>query len=373
MGWCFRVARSARLVLSDGTVYEGTSRGAVGEVAGEVVFNTAMSGYQEIITDPSYAGQIVTMTYPLIGNYGVNDEDNESRRPFLSGLVVREMSRSYSNWRATGSLDGFLQRHDIVAVEGIDTRALTRHIRSQGAMAAVLSTEEEVETRSLVEKARSAPGLEGRDLVKGVTCVAPYDFNPDSAGPLVVAFDFGIKTSILRLLASLGMKVRVVPATTTAEEALLMQPRGIFLSNGPGDPSALAYAYQTIAKLLGVVPIFGICLGHQLLALALGVPTYKLKFGHHGANHPVKDFSTGKVEITSQNHGFAVSEEALKKGIDSGSKVELSHINLNDGTVEGLYCPELRAFSVQYHPEAAPGPHDSSYLFGRFAAMLNKT
>jgi len=367
------VANLARLVLSDGTVYEGNSRGAVGEVFGEVVFNTAMSGYQEIITDPSYAGQIVAMTYPLIGNYGVNDEDNESGRPFLSGLVVREMSRSYSNWRANGSLDDFLKRHNIVAVEDIDTRALTRHIRSQGAMVAVLSTQGEVETQVLVEKARLAPGLEGRDLVQGVTCAAPYDFNPGSEGPLVVAYDFGIKTSILCLLASLGVKVRVVPATTTAEETLLMQPRGIFLSNGPGDPSALSYAYQTIAKLLGVVPVFGICLGHQLLALALGIPTYKLKFGHHGANHPVKDLDTGKVEITSQNHGFAISQAALEKAGSSGVRVQLSHLNLNDGTVEGLSCPELRAFSVQYHPEAAPGPHDSSYLFGRFAAMLEKT
>ncbi|MCL6471614.1 MAG: glutamine-hydrolyzing carbamoyl-phosphate synthase small subunit [Firmicutes bacterium] len=379
--------KKAILALEDGKVFYGYGFGAEGEARGEVVFNTSMTGYQEILTDPSYAGQVVTMTYPLIGNYGVNSEDFESRKPFVEGFIVREVSAIYSNWRSDGSLQDFLAEHGIVGIEGVDTRALTKHIRSMGAMRGVISIGGDSEA-AVVEKARNIPSIVGLDLVKGVTTGEPYMWKSNGKSRYkVVAFDFGVKLNILRCLASVGCEIKVVPATTSAEEVMAMNPDGVFLSNGPGDPAAVTYAIKTTRDLLGKKPIFGICLGHQLLSLAIGGETYKLKFGHRGGNQPVKNLLTGKVEITSQNHGFAVNPSSFDvserpwrvgqtiplggwSGKSDFGKIELTHINLNDGTVEGLRCLEVPAFSVQYHPEAAPGPHDARYLFDQFVEMM---
>ena len=368
----------ALLALEDGTVYAGTAFGAPGERTGEVVFTTSMAGYQEILTDPSYCGQIVTMTYPLIGNYGVTDDDLESHRVWARGFVVRELCRVPSNFRSTGSLDEWLAEKDVIGIEGVDTRALTRRIREEGAMRAVLSTEE-TDRDTLVDRARAAPAMTGQDLVKEVTRGRPEDWTEGFApfgDPMgldaepgkryrVTAIDYGVKWNILRHLVHAGFDVTVVPATMTASEILATNPDGVFLSNGPGDPAAVTYGIETVTGLLGRVPIFGICLGHQILATALGAGTFKLKFGHRGGNQPVKDLATGKVEITSQNHGFAVDAAALE-----GTALELTHVNLNDGTVEGFRHKQYKAFAVQYHPEAAPGPHDSRYLFLRFREMI---
>jgi carbamoyl-phosphate synthase small subunit len=367
----------ALLALADGRVFEGEPLGARGEAVGEVVFNTAMSGYQEILTDPSYKGQLVCMTAPHIGNTGVNAEDVESRRPWVEGFIVREASPVSSSWRATGTLDAYLAAHGIVGIQGIDTRALTRHIRDRGAQEGVISTEE-LDRDRLVAKAKASPGLVGRDLVQEVSCRAAYEWSESVwrqgegygrvAEPRhhVVAFDSGVKQNILRQLVSLGCRVTVVPAFASAEEVLALGPDGVFLANGPGDPEGVPYLAGAVRGLLGRRPIFGICLGHQILALALGARTYKLPFGHHGANHPVKDLVAGRVEITSQNHGFAVDPDSCpSRGL------EVTHLNLNDGTCEGMRHRELPVFSVQYHPEASPGPHDAHYLFGRFIELMD--
>jgi carbamoyl-phosphate synthase small subunit len=379
----------ALLVLADGTVFAGTSFGAEGEAIGEVVFNTSLSGYQEILTDPSYRGQIVTMTYPEIGNVGVNPEDVESHRPFVEGFVVKEYWERPSNWRAQQSLAQYLRAHQIVGIQGLDTRALVRHLRDQGAQQGVISTVD-LDPHRLVAKAKAAPSLVGRDLVKEVTCAQPYDWqqgrwelgtgykegsakckvqSAKSAGPppfFVVAYDYGIKFNILRNLVEAGCRVRVVPAQTPAAEVLDLKPDGVFLSNGPGDPDAVSYARDNVAALIGRVPMFGICLGHQIMGLALGGRTYKLKFGHRGGNHPVMDLATRKVEITTQNHGFCVDMDSLQ------NRAEITHLNLNDHTVEGLAHKEYPLFSVQYHPESSPGPHDASYLFSRFTKMMER-
>ncbi|MEK6531718.1 MAG: glutamine-hydrolyzing carbamoyl-phosphate synthase small subunit [Deltaproteobacteria bacterium] len=371
--------KKATLALSDGTVFEGYSFGAQIDKTGEVVFNTSMTGYQEVLTDPSYKGQIVAMTYTEQGNYGVNDEDIESARPWAEGFIVKEHCQYPSSWRARGRLDEYLKRHNIAGIYGIDTRALTRIIRDKGAMQGVISTTGQ-DAAVLVKKAHETPGMVGADLVKEVTCGAPYSWNEglwglgDGYGALdkigkrfkVVAYDFGIKRNILRNLASSGCDVTVVPAFMPANEVLAMRPNGVFLSNGPGDPDAVKYARRNIQNLIGKTPIFGICLGHQILALALGGSTFKLKFGHRGANQPVMDLTTGRVEITSQNHGFAVDEGSIK------GLANLTHINLNDRTVEGIAHPSLPVFSVQYHPEASPGPHDAQYLFRRFTDMMEQ-
>jgi len=362
----------ALLALEDGTIFTGKAFGVKGEAFGEVVFNTSITGYQEIITDPSYYGQIVTMTYPLIGNYGVNSEDVESRKPWLSGFVVKELSAIHSNWRSNLSLEEYLKRHNIVGIQGIDTRALTRHIRLQGAMKAGISALDS-DAKSLLKRVETAPSLVGRDLVKDVVCPKPYDWQQTFSGKRkrakfkVVVLDCGVKYNILRHLAENGCKARVVPATTTAEEILRLKPDGLLLSNGPGDPAAVTYVIETTRKLLGKVPIFGICLGHQMLGLALGGKTFKLKFGHHGGNHPVKDLKTEKVAITAQNHGFCVDIKSIPD-----KRVALTHINLYDNTAEGLEHKKLKLFSVQYHPEAGPGPHDANYLFGKFIDLMKR-
>jgi len=369
----------AKLALENGAVFSGEAFGASGELTGEVVFNTSLTGYQEIFTDPSYAGQIVTMTYPLIGNYGINADDVESAHPQVAGVVVREYFDFYSNFRATSSLGDWLKKHSIAAIQGIDTRMLTRMIRTEGAMRGVLSTAD-LEDASLVRKARASPQMVGLDLATHVTCAAPYDWNEidetsfalASLGvPLqqkhfkVIAYDYGIKRNILRRLTKYGCDVTVVPASYPAEDILRRDPDGIFLSNGPGDPAAVGVAIRNIKHLIGKKPIFGICLGHQLLALALGGKTFKLKFGHRGGNHPVKNLANGRIEITSQNHGFAVDPNSLDSRV-----IDISHINLNDNTNEGFRHKEIPLFSVQYHPEASPGPHDSDYLFRGFIAMM---
>jgi carbamoyl-phosphate synthase small subunit len=368
---------SAVLVLRDGRVFRGRALGAIGETSGEVIFNTAMSGYQEILTDPSYRGQIVAMTYPLIGNYGLNEEDIESRRPWVNGFIVKEASPTPSSWRGRIGLDDYLRTHGIVGIQGIDTRALTRHLRDHGAQDGIVCSTGADEAQ-LLERARALPGLVGRDLVKEVTVDRPFTWREGAwdrargyqpAPPpdrTVVAFDAGIKLNILRQLAATGCDVTVVPAATRAAAVMEMKPDGVFLSNGPGDPEAVPYLVDAVRALIGKVPVFGVCLGHQILGLAAGGRTYKLPFGHHGANHPVKDLATGKVEITSQNHGFAVDPASV-----AGGGWEPSHVNLNDGTCEGLRHRELPVFSVQYHPEASPGPHDASYLFHRFRELMN--
>ncbi|RMG47154.1 MAG: carbamoyl-phosphate synthase small subunit [Acidobacteria bacterium] len=358
----------AILALEDGRVFRGHSFGATGERTGELVFNTSITGYQEILTDPSYAGQIVVMTYPEIGNYGVNPEDVESRRPFVEGFVVRELAPRYSNWRATESLESYLEAHGVIGLAGVDTRAIVRHIRQRGAMRACISTET-LDADAAVARARQAPSMVGRDLASQVTCSAPYEWTEGADGSApslhVVAYDFGIKYNILRLLRRAGCRITVVPAHTTAETVLAMDPDGIFLSNGPGDPEPLTGVVENVRQLIGRRPIFGICLGHQLLGLAFGGRTYKLKFGHRGGNHPVKNILTGRVEITTQNHGFAVEADSLPSG-----EIDITHVNLNDGTLEGMRHRSLPIFSVQYHPEASPGPHDAGYLFDEFVRAM---
>jgi len=360
--------RDGLLVLADGSTFEGELIGADppgGVATGEVVFNTVLSGYQEVVSDPSYAGQVVTFTYPHIGNYGVNATDDESRRPSCRGVIVRELSRRRSNWRSTGDLDGYLRHHGLPGIAGVDTRRLTRRIRAAGALPGAFGDADEV---TLEAAAVAEPGTDGRDLVAEVTCAEPYDVaaaGPGAgAGRRIVAYDFGIKRTILRHLRRLG-DVTVVPASTPAADVLTRSPDGVFLANGPGDPAAVTYAVDAIRGLLGEVPVFGICLGHQLLATALGGTTHKLPFGHHGGNHPVRRLATGRVEITSQNHNYAVVDGSM------GPDVEVTHVNLNDGVIEGVRCRPLRAFSVQYHPEAGPGPHDAAYLFGEFADLID--
>jgi carbamoyl-phosphate synthase small subunit len=388
----------ATLALEDGAVYEGTAFGATGEATGEIVFNTSMTGYQEILTDPSYVGQICVMTYPLIGNYGIVPEDFESDEVQVEGFVVREYTEDYSNWRASESLGDFLKRHGVLGIEGVDTRAITRRVRQGGELRAVISTESH-DHAQLVERAKALPGLEGTDLARQVTTDAQYAWKNDVASPTawmetdgaaaagqltldfgasgeprvraprhsVVALDFGMKRNIARELSYHGCEVTVVPAATSAEDILALDPDGVFLSNGPGDPDPVSYAIDNIRKLVGRKPVFGICLGHQLLALALGAKRYKMKFGHRGANQPVMRLDTGRVEITSQNHSFCIDPDSL----DSAG-VDVTHANLNDDTVEGIAHRECPAFSVQYHPEASPGPHDAAYLFDQFVAAMDE-
>ncbi|MDP2182514.1 MAG: glutamine-hydrolyzing carbamoyl-phosphate synthase small subunit [Actinomycetota bacterium] len=407
--------KPALLAFEDGTVFEGLACGADGEAAGEIVFNSSLSGYQEVLTDPSYAGQIVTMTMPHIGNYGTNGADMESRGVFAKGFVVRAMCREPSNWRSEESLPAFLERFGVVAIEGVDTRRLTRHVREAGAMRAVISTVD-LDPASLVAKALGSPGLVGRDLVAEVAVGEQFEWGnagPDGKVPVdtgvlpvsprykVVAFDSGIKYNILRQLSEAGCQVIVVPPTTSAADALALEPDGIFVANGPGDPAAVDYLYGTVREVLGTRPVFGICLGHQMLSLAVGASTYKLKYGHRGGNQPVKNLLTGRVEITSQNHGFCVdfgsigpvlaeeSDGLAMEGSDLGAwaragvppvvqsetfgRVQLTHVNLNDMTTEGIRLLDFPAFCVQYHPEAAPGPHDARYLFGEFTRLMDQT
>jgi carbamoyl-phosphate synthase small subunit len=388
---------TALLALEDGRVFRGEAFGASGTTTGEICFNTSLSGYQEVLTDPSYFGQIVAMTNPHIGNYGINVLDEEARGPQVRGLVIEELSEAPSNWRSEESLHDYLHRHGIPGIQEVDTRALTKHLRQAGAMKACLTTEA-MTPEQAVDRARRGDGVAGMDFVREVTPKQAFDWDPtdaesrpwkltqagNQAGELrdalgnafgflppvrhrVVAYDFGMKRNILRGLRQRGLAVRVVPADTSAEDVLAMDPDGIFLSNGPGDPGALDYIHKNVRSLLGKKPIFGICLGHQILGYALGGQTFKLKFGHRGGNQPVKDLTTGRVSITAQNHGFAVDPESLP------SDVEVTHINLNDGTVEGLRSKSMPVFSVQYHPEAAPGPHDAEYFFDQFANLIDET
>jgi carbamoyl-phosphate synthase small subunit len=371
----------AILALEDGRIFRGEGYGAKGECYGEVVFNTSLTGYQEIFTDPSYAGQIVVLTNPQIGNYGTNSADNEANRPYIEGLVTREFSPISSNWRSQQVADEYLERFQVPVISEIDTRALVRHLRTHGVMRGVISSIE-TNTDALVAKARSIRKMDGTDLAKVVSTKARYEWEEDSSDPLrqdearvieprpnlhVVAYDYGIKKNILRMLSQEGCRVTVVPAETSAEDVLAMNPDGVFLSNGPGDPDPLDYAQESIRKMAGRTPIFGICLGHQLIGLALGGKTFKLKFGHHGGNHPVKQINSGKVEITCQNHNYAVDPDSLNQ-----NEVDLTHINLNDNTLEGLRHKSMPLFSVQYHPEASPGPHDSNYLFKDFRKMMEE-
>jgi carbamoyl-phosphate synthase small subunit len=369
----------ALLVLADGKIYEGEHFGSEDEVEAEIVFNTSMSGYQEIITDPSYCGQMVVMTYPLIGNYGINPEDFESDRPYLSGFIIKELSKIQSNWRSRDSLENFLKETNVFGIQGIDTRALTRRIREKGAQQAILSTNTS-DPQRLIEKARKSPELIGKDLVKLVTCKSSYEWNEnewtikrgktelkvmEDRPYKVLVYDFGVKRSILRKLTRVGCRVKVVPANTPADEVLAKKPDGIFLSNGPGDPAAVSYAIDNVKQILGKVPVFGICLGHQILSLALKGKTYKLRFGHHGGNQPVMDMKSRKIEITSQNHGFAVEQKSFKN-----NDVSIDFLNLNDNTVEGIQHNNWPIFSVQFHPEASPGPHDSEHLFYKFVNLM---
>jgi carbamoyl-phosphate synthase small subunit len=370
----------AILALEDGRVFRGRGYGASGERFGEVVFNTSLSGYQEILTDPSYAGQIVVLTYPHIGNYGTNPLDSESVRPFAEGLVVRELTQLASNWRSVEETSAFLADFGVPVIDDIDTRALVRHLREHGAMRGVISMTD-LDEASLVSKAKASPSMVGLDLASRVSTGFRYDWNEPSPDVFqtesrrqrpaprfrVVAYDYGIKHNILRRLVDVGCGVTVVPAATPASDVLELKPDGVFLSNGPGDPEPVEYAAKAVRGLMGRVPIFGICLGHQIIGLALGGRTYKLKFGHHGGNHPVLNLETQKVEITAQNHGFAVDPDSLKS-----SEVAFTHMNLNDQTLEGLRHKSLPLFSVQYHPEASPGPHDAAYLFDRFVTMMEE-
>ena len=387
----------AILALEDGRYFEGESFGATGTSLGEVVFNTSMTGYQEVVTDPSYRGQMVAMTYPLIGNYGVNPVDQESAQPHVRGFIIEELSPLTSNWRSQGTLEDYLKHWDIPGIQGVDTRALTKHLRQKGAMKCCLSSDPSLSVEDVIERAKSGCGVVGMDFVKEVTAKEIYQWDPEdslsrkwtivkgdgkgvvreSDGEIyealppvrhrVVAYDFGIKFNILRQLRQAGFQVAVVPAATPAKEVLALNPDGIFLSNGPGDPAALDYIHRIVKDLMGRKPIFGICLGHQLLSYAVGGKTFKLKFGHHGGNQPVKDLETGRVAITSQNHNFATDPGTLP------SNVKVTHINLNDGTVEGMRLTDMPVFSVQYHPEAAPGPHDADYFFGEFSKLIEES
>ena len=372
------MTKKAILALADGTTFEGVSFGADGEASGEVVFNTSLTGYQEILTDPSYVGQMICMTYPEQGNYGTAAADDESARVHATGFIVRHHAEEPSSFRSDRSLDAYLKQHGVVGISGIDTRRLVKHIRTVGAQMGVISTRGAA--AELVDKARALPGMEGQDLASRITTPKRYEWVEQGTDAWtdgerkalgaprlhVVAYDWGLKRAMLRLFAEEGCKVTVVPGSTTAAEALALKPDGIFLTNGPGDPAAVAGAQETVSALLGKVPIFGICLGHQILSLAIGAKTYKLKFGHRGANQPVKDLATGKVDITVQNHGFAVDEKTL------GKRAKVTHLNLNDGTVEGIEVLDAPAFSVQYHPESSPGPHDARGLFGRFRTMMER-
>ncbi|HEX7624873.1 MAG TPA: glutamine-hydrolyzing carbamoyl-phosphate synthase small subunit [Anaeromyxobacteraceae bacterium] len=371
--------KPAILALADGSVFEGTAFGAPGEATGEVVFNTSMTGYQEILTDPSYVGQMVCMTYPEQGNYGVNAADEESARPHATGFIVKHFAEQPSSWRAEQGLDAYLKKHGIPGIAGLDTRRLTRHLRTAGAQMGMIASDG-TSARALVDRASSLPGMEGQDLASLISTKELYAWSEGGADAYaaagrtaeeaprfhVVAYDWGLKRAMLRILAERGCRITVVPSATSAEETLKLRPDGVFLTNGPGDPAAVRGGREAVAGLLGKVPVFGICLGHQILALAVGATTHKLKFGHRGANQPVKDLATGKVDVTCQNHGFVVDEASL------GKRARVSHVNLNDGTVEGIVVEGAPAFSVQYHPEASPGPHDARQLFGRFVSMMEQ-